>query len=234
MIDRVERLVDQFERGALPRREFVLGLAALAAGCAAPARAQESRPPSTRPAAGPLPVRGYSHAALSVSDVARSAAFYRDHFGMRVTSEGARSAFLSMGEPSSPSSRTGRAAPGGRSPASTTSPSRSRDGTSRGWSITCGPAGSSPGPRPSGSTSATPTGSCSRRAPDRRRRGTVALDGLTVARSGRARASALPGSPRDPGRRRTTARRGSPRRARGRTEVRSPRPFALSRRRRSS
>ncbi|MGH7150607.1 MAG: VOC family protein, partial [Planctomycetota bacterium] len=99
MIESVERLVAEFERGALPRREFVLGLAALAAGCSAPASAQESRSPSTRPAVGPIPVRGYSHAALAVSDVARSAAFYRDHFGMRVTSEGARSAFLSMGEP---------------------------------------------------------------------------------------------------------------------------------------
>ena len=99
MIERVERLVDQFEKGALPRRDFVLGLAAIAAGCSAPARAQESRPPSSRPSVGPLPVRGYSHAALTVSDVARSAAFYRDHLGMRVTGEGARLAFLSMGEP---------------------------------------------------------------------------------------------------------------------------------------
>ncbi|MCI0585572.1 MAG: VOC family protein [Planctomycetes bacterium] len=99
MIQTLERLVDLFEKGALPRREFVLGIAALGAGCAAPASAQESRPPSTRPGVAPLPVHGYSHAALTVTDVARSAAFYRDHFGMRVTSEGARSAFLSMGEP---------------------------------------------------------------------------------------------------------------------------------------
>ncbi len=99
MIESVERLVDQFEKGALPRRDFVLGLAAIAAGCSAPARAQEGSPAPTRPAAGPIPVRAYSHAALSVSDVARSAAFYRDHFGMRVTSEGSQSAFLSMGEP---------------------------------------------------------------------------------------------------------------------------------------
>ncbi|HET6204946.1 MAG TPA: VOC family protein [Planctomycetota bacterium] len=99
MFASVERLVEEFERGALSRRDFVVGLAAIAAGCAAPAAAQEKAPPSSRPAVGPVPVRGYSHAALTVTDLARSAAFYRDHFGMRVTSEGPRAVFLSMGEP---------------------------------------------------------------------------------------------------------------------------------------
>jgi catechol 2,3-dioxygenase-like lactoylglutathione lyase family enzyme len=100
MLQPIETLVDQFQKGRLSRRELVAALGLLAAGgCAAYREDGQSGgkalPPGSAPS--PISVRGYSHAALKVSSVARSREFYARHFGMRVTSEGASSAFLSMG-----------------------------------------------------------------------------------------------------------------------------------------
>jgi metallothiol transferase len=96
MIRTIESLLERFERGALSRREFVASVVATAA---AGARAQEAGTPPAPPARKPIPATGIDHAALRVSDVARSRDFYRDLLGMRVTRDGAQSAFLSMGEP---------------------------------------------------------------------------------------------------------------------------------------
>jgi metallothiol transferase len=81
-------LVDQFERGALSRRELIAGLLAL--GASTPA---VGGPTSPRP----IQVQGIDHLALRVSDVERSAGFYAEHLGAAVRSRMANAIFMDVG-----------------------------------------------------------------------------------------------------------------------------------------
>ena len=91
MTAELEHLVGGFERGAISRRELMAGLGALCAAGTARASAQE---PGSR---APIPLSGMDHIALRVSDLARSAAFYRDHLGGRIRSQSSSSVFLDVG-----------------------------------------------------------------------------------------------------------------------------------------
>ena len=100
MLESIRVLVDRFAEGRVSRRELVAGLALISAGaCRLAAARRGGGAPSEQPPPDPIPVRGWSHAALRVTDVARSRDFYREHFGMRLTRESDRSAFLTMGGP---------------------------------------------------------------------------------------------------------------------------------------
>ena len=72
MINHIEALVTAYEKGTLPRRQLLLGLAAMASGGAA--RAQ-----TTAPA---MKGRMLHHVNVQVSDLARSETFYRKLLGM--------------------------------------------------------------------------------------------------------------------------------------------------------
>src|SRR5690349_11746947 len=75
----ISGLVQQFERGAISRRDLIQGLSMLALGMAAvPAAAQE---PSG------LNATGLNHLGLLCRDVAKSTAFYVNALGMRLVSE---------------------------------------------------------------------------------------------------------------------------------------------------
>jgi len=83
-----EELVGRFEKGLISRRELVAGILALATR---PSEAAQAA------AAKPLQVSGIDHVALRVSDVQRSAKFYKELFGATVRSESASSVFLDVG-----------------------------------------------------------------------------------------------------------------------------------------
>jgi catechol 2,3-dioxygenase-like lactoylglutathione lyase family enzyme len=82
----VSNLLQKFERGALSRRELVRGLTVLAAGSAAMGQDQGFQ-------------GGFiSHVSLSVSNVERSAEFYRKTFGLAVLSEDKKQEIVRLGK----------------------------------------------------------------------------------------------------------------------------------------
>jgi catechol-2,3-dioxygenase len=86
MTPAIERALDDYDGGTLSRRGLLAALAgALAAGDA------EAQPDATFQASE------LDHVALSVTDVARSREFYERHLGLRTTSAGSYSSFLSCG-----------------------------------------------------------------------------------------------------------------------------------------
>ena len=86
-------IVDGFESGRITRRQLVAALMALGAARAG-AGASGQAQPATRAAAPTFQATGLDHIALRVSDVARSAAFYREHLGLVGGAEGGASAFI--------------------------------------------------------------------------------------------------------------------------------------------
>lgn len=91
----LERIVTQYERGTLSRRELIAGLAAL---CAAPGPAAAGiASPDGQEKLTPIPLGGLDHVALRVSDLPRSLQFYQEHLGGRVRSQSSSSAFLDIG-----------------------------------------------------------------------------------------------------------------------------------------
>lgn len=100
MHDTIEAMLGDYERGRLTRRQLVAhlaGLAAAAAGLGGPAaRAQE--PGGDAPAAPTFRATGVDHVALRVTDVPRSAIFYRRHLGLEPTGRcSPQSCFLDCG-----------------------------------------------------------------------------------------------------------------------------------------
>jgi len=94
--DLPEKLIEDFERGTLNRRQLasrLMGLgAAMAVGSTAVgARADEEQPQST------FTATGLDHVALDVSDIDRSRDFYVKHLGLEVLRESATSCFLGRG-----------------------------------------------------------------------------------------------------------------------------------------
>ncbi len=92
----IERMVDDFERGRLSRRQLVRHLTAAAAVVAAGARPAAAQPQAAQ-GESTFQATGVDHLALRVTDVDRSRRFYERHLGLRTTSCGASQCFLSAG-----------------------------------------------------------------------------------------------------------------------------------------
>ena len=86
MQDRIEKLVQSYEKGGLTRRQLVLGLTALVSSTA------------TATSTSTFTATGLNHVALGVTDIARSRDFYTRLLGMRVSSESEGSCFLTFGD----------------------------------------------------------------------------------------------------------------------------------------
>ena len=85
------RLIDQYDRGRLSRRELMAGLLAVAGAAGAAGEVSAAENPT-------FEATRLNHIALSVTDVARSRDFYVEHLGLKVTSDSApRSCFLDCG-----------------------------------------------------------------------------------------------------------------------------------------
>lgn len=94
MINQMEQLVAQFERGTLSRRALLARLGALitVAGFGRRILADEVAPATFNAV-------GLNHIALDVTDVPRSRDFYQRHLNLKMRSDGGeRSCFLGCGE----------------------------------------------------------------------------------------------------------------------------------------
>ena len=90
----IESIVDGYDRGFLTRRQLIGHLAAVAAAMSGTAVASQEAPPKST-----FKATGLDHIALSVTDVARSRAFYEKHLGLTIMSDGGeRSCFLHCGK----------------------------------------------------------------------------------------------------------------------------------------
>lgn len=87
MLEQIERLVGEYERGRLSRRQLLAGIVA-AAGTEAAGSGQGRA----------VEVAGIDHVAFRVSDVRRSRQFYQRVLNARVRSQTAGSAFLTVGD----------------------------------------------------------------------------------------------------------------------------------------
>jgi catechol 2,3-dioxygenase-like lactoylglutathione lyase family enzyme len=85
----IDDLVCRFQDGGLTRRQLVRGLSLLVAAAAAPSAGAAQT--------GGLRGTGVDHVSILVSDLQRSATFYRDLFGMSVVSEDKPNQILRLG-----------------------------------------------------------------------------------------------------------------------------------------
>lgn len=95
----LSRMMDDYDRGMLTRRELLarlMGSLAFAGAAGDALGAEGSRAPGT--GGSTFEASGINHIALSVTDVARSRDFYVQHLGMKVSRDWAGSAFLTCGE----------------------------------------------------------------------------------------------------------------------------------------
>ena len=92
MIEAIERMLSDFERGKLSRRQFAVALASLAAGAHA-ARA-------ALPASAPAGFRAVSvnHVTVRVPDLHRTSQFYQEFFGMPLKQQSAKIHILGVGD----------------------------------------------------------------------------------------------------------------------------------------
>ena len=90
----IESIVDSYDRGLLTRRQLIGHLVAVAAAMSGTAVASQSGSPEST-----FKATGLDHIALSVTDVARSRAFYEKHLGLTVMRDGGeQSCFLHCGD----------------------------------------------------------------------------------------------------------------------------------------
>ena len=88
----INDMVRRFEDGALTRRQLIQGLSALvAASQARGAPAAEASPPAS------LTATGIDHVSVLVSDLDKSATFYKSLFGLTVLGEDKEHGILRMG-----------------------------------------------------------------------------------------------------------------------------------------
>jgi catechol 2,3-dioxygenase-like lactoylglutathione lyase family enzyme len=86
---RISDLVDHFERGLVTRRQLIHGLSALVAAAAAANSAAAQTPG--------LQAASINHTSVLVTDLQRSADFYRRVFGLTVVSEDKPNRILRLG-----------------------------------------------------------------------------------------------------------------------------------------
>jgi catechol 2,3-dioxygenase-like lactoylglutathione lyase family enzyme len=87
----INEIVERFERGRLSRRELIQGLALLVAT----SQAQAALSAPIQPAG--IAAAGIDHASVLVSDLERSATFYKNLFGLTVLSEDKEHGILRLG-----------------------------------------------------------------------------------------------------------------------------------------
>ena len=83
----IERMVDDFERGRITRRELIVHLGAVAAAMAVGGRASAEGHSTFR-------ANGLNHIALNTPDIAVSRDFYVKHLGLKVVREGGNNCFM--------------------------------------------------------------------------------------------------------------------------------------------
>ena len=91
MIETIERMLSDLERGKLSRRQFAVSLAVLAAGASAV--------PGALAAPAPTGFRAVSinHVTVRVPDLHRTSQFYQEFFGMPIRQQSATVHILSVG-----------------------------------------------------------------------------------------------------------------------------------------
>jgi catechol 2,3-dioxygenase-like lactoylglutathione lyase family enzyme len=87
----INDMVQRFERGGLSRRDLIQGLSLLMAV----SQVKAATPEATQPAS--LTPVGIDHVSILVSDLERSANFYRKLFGLTVLSEDKEHGILRLG-----------------------------------------------------------------------------------------------------------------------------------------
>jgi catechol 2,3-dioxygenase-like lactoylglutathione lyase family enzyme len=90
----INDMVQRFEGGRLSRRELIQGLSLLAA--ATQVKAVSAAVPDTTQPTG-IVAAGIDHVSILVSDLERSAIFYKNLFGLTVLSEDKEHGILRMG-----------------------------------------------------------------------------------------------------------------------------------------
>jgi catechol 2,3-dioxygenase-like lactoylglutathione lyase family enzyme len=90
----INDMVQRFEGGRLSRRELIQGLSLLVAATQVQGAAAAS-PDTTQPTG--LAAAGIDHVSILVSDLERSATFYKNLFGLTVLSEDKEHGILRMG-----------------------------------------------------------------------------------------------------------------------------------------
>jgi catechol 2,3-dioxygenase-like lactoylglutathione lyase family enzyme len=85
MIQTIEKMLDNFERGVLSRRQLALSLAALVTGAQAAPRAAE------------LKAVSINHVTVRVPDLHRTSQFYQEFFGMPLKQQSAKIHILGVG-----------------------------------------------------------------------------------------------------------------------------------------
>lgn len=86
----IDRILDDYDRGGLSRRELIAHIAGLSGVLAIGSRtalAQNDEKPT-------FTATDLNHIALRVTDIERSSAFYRRHLGLEVSSQTRSSCFL--------------------------------------------------------------------------------------------------------------------------------------------
>jgi catechol 2,3-dioxygenase-like lactoylglutathione lyase family enzyme len=92
MIETIERMISDLERGRLTRRQFAVSLATLAAGAFAAPGALASAPEPSGFRAVSL-----NHVTVRVPDLHRTSQFYQQFFGMPIRQQSATVHILSVG-----------------------------------------------------------------------------------------------------------------------------------------
>ena len=91
----INDMVQRFEGGRLSRRELIQGLSLLAAATQVKAAPAGAAPDTTQPTG--IAAAGIDHVSILVSDLERSATFYKNLFGLTVLSEDKEHGILRMG-----------------------------------------------------------------------------------------------------------------------------------------
>jgi len=92
MIETIERMLHEMERGKLSRRELVVSLAALAAGASTAAGAPAA------PAKTGFRAVSINHVTVRVPDIHRTSQFYQEFFGMPLRQQSATVIILGVGD----------------------------------------------------------------------------------------------------------------------------------------